>query len=331
MAKTPKGTAATKDATVLLNDYLTRVASNLSPNTHINYTWMLSTLHEFVGLPTDWDDVEGDQVEAFLARPRRTATGRPARRVVQKELSIIRTFFAYLMDRGALTFNPMVTVEKPRGVQPEPRGPMPDDHWIATWTSNDTTLEDKLWLGLGYFCGLRRQEMATIAPGGVRTRAQHPDPGSLTFFRKGGTKRAGISYASIIAILRDSEIGLPHLAKGGEEWMDLLEVTARFREDQVFLLAASEGGTTADGQRIYDRFRKLQLRAGISSEELSSPHNLRHSAATNLALCGVENVSIQRQLSHSSANMTEHYITTAGQDLTRWFEREKRLRARVEK
>ena len=75
---------------------------------------------------------------------------------------------------------------------------------------------------------------------------------------------------------------------------------------------------------IWRHGRQLQDKLGIPREDQFSPHNLRHSAATNLALAGVPPLIIQKQLNHSSLEMTMHYINAA-MLLDRWLDRGRRV------
>jgi integrase len=201
---------------------------------------------------------------------------------------------------------------------------VPDELWVAIQDASWVTLDDRLWLGLGYYCGLRLAEMVTLQPHAVRSRDHRIDPGTLHFFRKGSKKDDGIAYAAILDILGDPDIGLPDLARHGGAWMDLLESTASFRHDQMFLLPSSVGRLEADSHYVWRRFRAIQKKLGVPKEDLVSPHNMRHSAATNLALCDVDAAIIQRQLSHSSADITAHYTGKAAQRLVRWTEQRRR-------
>ena len=296
-----------------LDAFLQRTADRKSPATHRAYSSLLNRLLGYVEVD-DWADVTADDLEAFLNRPRKTATGKPAESSLNRDGSIIRLFFDFLLRRQVISYDPSDDMDPARGTQPEPREPVPDDTWLTVWQSKHTDMDDRVWLGLGYFCGLRRAEMAKLEPAGVTTRVNDdPNTGVLDFLRKGGKKRAGISYHAIITVLDHK---LPHIAVGGQEWLGLLEWSARFRRDEQYLLADSTGDEAAC-RRIYDRFRYLQKLAGIQPADLVSPHNLRHSAATNLARCGVPKDIIKRQLSHQSEAMTERYITIAS-DLERW-------------
>jgi len=309
------------DAQGWLDQYLDRVRRSKQRTTHVAYSHQLRTLFRWLGEPDDWATVTTTDLEGFLERPRRTPTGRPSEAGLNRDKRILTSLFRHLIEEEVITKNPMRRLILPEGEHSEPRTPLPDDIWLAIWGADTTTTGDRLWLGLGYYCGLRRQEMATITPGDVRARDAQFDPGTLTFFRKGGAKRAGIAYAAIIETLLTR--GLARLAPDGDAWIDLLEWSARYRHNRPFLLEGSTGNTDADCRRLYDRFRTLQRRVGVDEGELLTLHSLRHSAATNLVDCGVPTDIVRRQLSHSSDEVTARYVTTA-KELGRWLDRERR-------
>ena len=114
--------------------------------------------------------------------------------------------------------------------------------------------------------------------------------------------------------------GVPDLATRTDEWMDLLESTAAFRYDMPYLLACADHNVVNTVHTIWRHCHQLQDRVGIPREDQFSPHNMRHSAATNLALSGVPRDIIQKQLNHSSVEMTSHYINAA-MLFDRWVER----------
>jgi integrase len=307
--------------------WLARVERRNSATTHRIYAWTIHKLADHLG-GAAWCDVTTEDLEEFLDRPRDTVSGKPSKATVSRDMAILRSFFTWLDQQRLLSPsepNPIVDVEPARGLSKPRRDPLPDEVWLAIWESEFVSSDDRLWLGLGYFCGLRRAELASISPQSVFARNGDAGSGSLRMFtRKGGKDGNGIAYAAIIRTLsRPEPHGLPHLVRGGEAWMDLLEASATFRADMPFLVASSEGNPAhdpeADGRRLYDRFRYIQERVGVPASELVGIHTLRHSAATNLARCGVPKDMIRRQLSHSSEEMTDHYINGA-MLMDRWLD-----------
>jgi integrase len=269
-----------------------------------------------------WREVSRADIDAFLARPRKNASGVPSERTAVRDRSIVKSFFLWLAGERLLPRDelPIYNLTKTKGRITPKREPVPDDIWLAVWDSGYPTMDDRLWLGLGYFCGLRRREMAQLPPFAVSPRSERRGSGSLRALRKGGGTQSGISYAQICKALTRPQ-GVPDLATKTDEWMDLLESTAKFRHDMPYLLADSGHDVERSMHTLWRRGRQLQDRVGIPREQQFSPHNLRHSAATNLALSGVPAHIIQKQLNHSSIEMTMHYINSA-MLLERWLDRD---------
>ena len=290
-----------------VTDWLAYVGRTKSRQTHTTYGYLIKEFERFVG-HKPWPKVTRDDVHAFLRRPRvKKASGRPAKDSTQRDISIIRSFFTWLAGEGRMSRDalPIYNLERPRTDEDAvEREPVQEWVWKAVWDSSHPTMDDRLWLGLGYFCGLRRQEMAQLAPLAVSPRSDRRGSGSLKALRKGGGRQSGISYAHICKILSGPN-GVPDLATRTDEWMDLLESTAAFRYDMPYLLACADDNVVNTVHTIWRHCHQLQDRVGIPREDQFSPHNMRHSAATNLALSGVERDIIQKQLNHSSGGDDE--------------------------
>ena len=308
------------NADQLVDQYLLHVRRNGRSATTLHaYNSLLRQLAEWCD-HKPWERVMRDEVQSFLDRPRQTATKMPTQKTHTRDMSIIRTFFKYLANESVLPYDklPVYNLVAPEVRKTERREPAQEWVWQAVWESN-LSLDDRLWLGLGYFCGLRRRELATLPPFSVSPRSERRGSGSLVSIRKGGGKQAGISYAAICTALT-RPTGVPDLATRTDEWMDLLETTARFRHDMPFLLADADHDVDKTMHQLWRHGRRIQDRLDIPREDQFSPHNLRHSAATNLALAGVPPLIIQKQLNHSSFEMTMHYIN-ASMLLDRWLDR----------
>ena len=308
------------NADQLVDLYLAHVKATCAPTTLHAYHSVIVSLARWCD-HKPWQRVTRDEVQAYLNRPRRTATGKPTQKTHTRDESIIRSFFTYLAGEQLLPRDelPIYNLVAPELRATERREPAQEWVWKTVWESN-LSLDDRLWLGLGYFCGLRRREMATLAPFSVFARdSTRRGSGSLVSIRKGGGKQHGISYSAICKALTRPD-GVPDLATRTDEWMDLVETTARFRHDMPFLLAEADHDVDKGMHTIWRHGRQLQDRLDIPREDQFSPHNLRHSAATNLALAGVPPLIIMKQLNHSSLEMTMHYINSA-MLLDRWLDK----------
>lgn len=280
-------------------DWLDKV-KRVRPQTLRSYKAILNRFDVFTE-GEDVDTVSPDQVIAFLVRPRKTGSmGAPATQ--QQERAVISQFFLYLRRLGVSKNDPMWMVPAPEVPRDDPH-PVSDDVWQKLWGSR-LCMDDRVWLGLGYFIGLRRYELATIAPSEVFWQSQQ-----LRFTRKGGA-RCAVEYGELTKVIAAK---LPHLAHGVDEWVDLLATTAKLRDGEQFLAPSSLGRSVeSDCAWFNSRLQRLLLDAGLSRKEFS-PHALRHSCATNLMRAGVPIQIIADQMSHRSINTTRKYMKTSGQ------------------
>jgi integrase/recombinase XerD len=256
-------------------------------------------------------DVEPEDVEAFAGRPRRGLKGRQsgtrgANATRRRDVVAIRQFHQWAAARRHLPRDGAASAIAPSVKERTPK-PVNDDVWVKLWTS-DLIPDDRLWLGLGYFAGLRRYEIVTMPPSAVDIAK-----GELRFERKGGGTKP-VEYLDMCRVVNDFN---PWIMQGWEAWAEQLAEVSTARRGEQFLHAWSEGVAFNDANRLNRRLeRTLLKRAGLPSDILT-PHALRHSCATNLLRAGVEPVVIADQLGHSNVSTTMNYMKTSGQ-LGRW-------------
>lgn len=248
------------------------------------------------------EDLTQDDVEEFAGRPVKGGTTTPAPSTVRRETAAVVGFLGWLVARKRMTCYAHLDVCAPR-VKPGVPRPINDDVWRALWLADTVCPDDRLWLGLGYFCGLRRFEIVTIRPEEV-----FPEDRVMIFERKGGGRNR-LDYLAMVASISDE---LPWLAEGWRDWVDLLESTARAREgeERLSVYAHAEDGFL-DGNRLSKRLGRILAAAGLARNSFTI-HQLRHSCATNLFRAGWAAEEVQRALSHSSFDITKGYMEVAG-------------------
>ena len=284
--------------------------------TLVSYAGTLKRLHEYLDGPS-WQDVTERDLEDFLHRPLPDDGPRSMTTAVQY-LSVLRNFYAYLMAYRRVEFatpddNPsaFVRLDEERLKRAEDRLPVSDDQWMAV-VGSPLAVDDRLALGLGYYVGLRREEIVTVAPHAIdplRKRILFVD-------RKGGKTKTGLEYGELVGVLQDHR---PEVADGAEDWIDLVEFYARSRHGEDTLVPGY--GVKHAGQRLRDRLQHTILPGAGLHPGAFTPHALRHSFGTNLALAGVPLERIADQMSHSSTETTMRYINAAGQ-IAAWRKRE---------
>jgi integrase len=257
----------------------------------------------------DLFDVKPADVEDFASRIR--TTGRPpSAGSERRDVVVLRAFHAWGHEtRLGL---PLVSTAYAPSVRDRNPKPVPDDVWLQLWRSDIDDME-RLWLGMGYWLGLRRFEIVTVSPCAVDLNA-----GTMAFERKGGSTQP-IEYRALAEAVVDLPTGV---GDGAATWLRIfeLEVERRIRLGALWLWWDATGDANLDSNRLNKRLiRSVLPQAGLEPDAVT-PHMLRHSCATNLLRAGVPLEVIADQLSHSSTAMTLRYAKTAGQ-LSKWVQR----------
>jgi site-specific recombinase XerD len=269
------------------------------------------TLRAFAASHVSPTDATTDSIELFILRQRRGGRA-PAPATSKRDRDALRSFYRWLVSRGHVESDPTADVGVPTVRNKDPH-PVPDHVWVPLWRSA-MPREDRVWLGLGYYAGLRRFELATIPPDLFDVESQ----AIRAFERKGGSTFA-VEYGQMAGVVADH---LPHLAENWERWLDDVAWLATFRRGEQFMAPSSKGVSVLNDTGWFNKRIKALLRAADLDEGAVTPHGLRHSCATNLLRCGAPIEIIADQLSHSSIETTRRYLQTSGQ-LGRW-----RLQAR---
>lgn len=289
-----------------LNRYL-EWAETVQRKRHLTLLAYKQTLEKFAALHPDAGQVTADDIEAFMGRPRRTATGRPSAATAKRDRDAIRSFYKFLVSRHIVDWDPTQDVGVPTVRNRVPRA-IPDELWAQVWGSR-LCPDDRMWLGLGYFAGLRRFEIATISPDLFDVETHR----ILKFERKGGSEFA-IEYGDLARVVADH---IPQVGIGVDRWLDLVSEYATLRKGCEFLSPSSTGKSITVDTGWYNKRLCVILRdAGLPADTFT-PHALRHSCATNLLRSGVPLEIIADQLSHASIETTRRYLQTSGQ-LGRW-------------
>lgn len=233
-----------------------------------------------------------DEVEDFTSRPRRGGA-RPAPATVAMELSTIASLYRWGQARLGWTENPAVLAGRPRVHNRQPR-PLSDETWLAVWGS---VLPDiaRVVLGLGYFCGLRREEITSLRGDQIH------DGAIVNFIRKGG----GEDRVDYDDLLQHWAAFMPELRP--DRLGPVLRWQARTRGERL-LVPWADNWTPANSLNRH-------LDAWLEAAEMPgafTPHQLRHSFATNLLRTDVPLALASDLCNHSDPSITMRYIKTSG-------------------
>ncbi len=241
------------------------------------------------------------QMEAFCTRPRtrrgKGTSGAPASQ--KRDADILRSFYRWAHEEGLADTFRAVALHGPTVHNTNPR-PLDDDLWCQVWQSRLST-PDRVMLGLGFFCGLRRSEIASLRVDQMRSGR------IVNFIRKGGGEHT-LAYADVLAVYGAR---LPQLVAGPSLGDAITELIAHSEHPNKHLLPL--GGS---GDRVNKRVTSITKRLGV---EHFTPHQLRHSCATNLLRGGDPSHSVREILNHSDITITTRYVKAGGAALKEWL------------
>lgn len=302
-------------------DHRMNVEEN-SPTTIASYRRTLFKLSNWLD-GANLTDITYNDLDDFVNRPVRagdgtTATKRPASNTSRRQLMTIKAFWRWLIDVEEIPVSKdskrirRKKAQIPDGVPT----PVDDATWNLVWDS-DLDPDDRIWLGMAYFCGFRRFELLWIAPEEVLV-----DERVFDFLRKGkrtsARKRHRLPYGEIIEEHlrpRMHTIGMHRI----DEWLELVEWLATSRRGEKFLSPLTVGEEVAldrnttvwmpverDNGRINRRLEQLLVGVGLERNAFR-PHDLRDSAATNLYRAGTDLLRMAWLMNHDKLDTTRGY------------------------
>lgn len=299
---------ATNNA-ALVNRYIAYMKDPLRrrPQTIYTYHGRYRALLAHLG-STPFAQVTTTQLNDFVTRQRLDTRIRgpvAADATIAGDVAALRSLFAWLHEiEEVIARNPAKKLVAPKVDNENPK-PCPPHIWKTIWFSS---LEDdeRVALGLAYFCGFRRFEVTGLAPRQV-------DGDLITsVVRKGGKKDGGFRWRSCVDLyasrLHDL-IGPPDLFIGA------LHRLRSARDGYGALLPWATNGhvhTTptsdfVDPTRFNKRLNDITRRLGVPPIH---PHALRHSFGTNLCskAAGVPIHIVSRLMGHSDIRITMRYV-----------------------
>jgi integrase/recombinase XerD len=216
-------------------------------------------------------------------------------------ISVVKSFYRYLLQDGMLESSPAAEVALPKKWARLPKylsfeevSRLLDVPETATAIGR----RDKAVLELMYATGLRISEVARL-----RTADLYLEEGFLRVRGKGGKERivpfGDVARGCLKDYLRSSR---PQLTRRGDV-------------EQVFL---NYGGGMLSRQGLWKMIKGYGAKAGLSAR--LTPHVLRHSFATHLVERGADLRSVQMLLGHASITTTEIYTHLAKDQLRRIYD-----------
>lgn len=207
---------------------------------------------------------------------------------IRRNLSAVRTYFAYLLSEDAIDSDPTERVELPRTWRRLP-GALSRDEVDRLLEAGDPTdrlyWRDRAMLEFAYASGVRVSELIS-----VKVRDLDADEGMAVVFGKGAKERlVPVGQAALRAIdvyVRETR---PRLAG---------------QRSQAVLFLNGRGGPLSR-MGVWKILKRWVERAGISRRV--TPHTLRHSFATHLLEGGADLAAVQEMLGHADIATTQIY------------------------
>ena len=235
-------------------------------------------------------------LEAFMVR-RHDFNGRKGSASSQRtDAAVLRGWFSWMHERKLIPANPAKDLSGPAAKRKDGR-PIEDEHWQVIWAS-DLSLRMRAILGLGFYCGLRQEELGAL-------RAENITPTKIrNFVRKGGSEDT-LPWADLVEAHHRK---LPHLMPDPHV-MDAAVAYARGHHDRLIPWQRHK--------ELYRWMSKLCTRVGVPQY---TPHQMRHSTATNLLRAGVRPHLVMRLMNHTSFDTTMGYVRAGARDLREFLD-----------
>ncbi|WP_040726146.1 tyrosine recombinase XerC [Thiomicrorhabdus sp. Kp2] len=247
---------------------------------------------------TDWQIIDSQAIRAFLAY--RVQHGISAR-TLARQLSAIRSFYDYLLQKSLVLKNPAKGVKAPKQPQPLPKSVDVDwmsrllDQPLETWQD----IRDQAIFELLYSAGLRVSECAEldISPG-----LDEMGSGWVRVLGKGQKERlAPVGSKALLAI---------------RNWLEIRHDYAQDDEQAVFV---NQRGNRLSVRSIQNQLDKRTITAGLPTK--MSPHRLRHACATHVLESSGDLRAVQEILGHANLSTTQIYTKLDMQHLAQVYDK----------
>jgi integrase/recombinase XerD len=277
-----------------------------SPQTIKTYNTEISMFVSYLGeeVGKEFGEVSAEDVSLY----REHLMGRYAAATVAKKLAVLRRFLVFTFMAGATTVNPeslRFFARSPRVRQDPAYNVLTEEELLRMLNAaRASNYRDYVMLAVMAGCGLREAEVVGIKIGDFR----EADRGQVFLRVLGkGDKLRNVSIS-------------PDLWRLVQRFVLLTERSFTSHPDSRKPLFTSRVGkdkplTTRSVQNIV---KKYVLAAGIT--KAISPHSIRHTVGTNMAVNEAPLLVIQQFLGHSDPKTTMRYIRRAEELATRAYQ-----------
>ncbi|MGB1555957.1 MAG: tyrosine-type recombinase/integrase [Flavobacteriaceae bacterium] len=209
-------------------------------------------------------------------------------RTVNRKLSVLRSYYKYLVRNGTLTVSPLKT-HKPLKMAAKAPLPFSEEEVNKVlegdfYPDNYLGVLQKTILTLFYYTGIRRSELINL-----KRNALDLNTSTIKVLGKRNKER-------LVPLLPQMILQLKLLLQSQEK--------EKLSEQSEYLLLSPAGEKLKEAF-VYQSVKKYFSK--VTTKTKKSPHVLRHSFASHLLDQGAEINSIKELLGHSSVAATQHY------------------------
>lgn len=284
----------TKDSLHYIDRYLDALwmERGVSDNTLVSYRTDLNIFNSWnKKRNSSLLNVSDSDIRLFLAGMNKYSV-----RTINRRLSSLRSFYAWLVRENLMTEDPCARIEAPRLGRSLPKSLTEAEVESLLNSPNTETnigLRDRAMLEILYATGLRVSELVGLSISQLNMRQ-----GVIRVMGKGSKERLVPIGDEAIVVLDQ------YLASARKELL-------RGRNSDV--LFPSNRSQAMTRQTFWHVIKRYAVRAGISKS--LSPHVLRHAFATHLLNHGADLRVVQMLLGHSDISTTQIYTYVAKERL----------------
>lgn len=208
-------------------------------------------------------------------------------------MATLKTFYAFLRERGVIQVNPVELLDLPKPTQTVP-DVLSQDMMATLFVGADETdryaVRDRAMLELFYASGIRVSELI-----GLHVDDWYPRLGVLKVNGKGSKERIVPVHNVAAKALAD------YIAGQRRRLVEVECIKVKHPTDIMFL---SRAGRPLSRVAVWQIIRRLAAHAGIRPVH---PHTLRHSFASHMLSGGADLRVIQEILGHADVQTTQRY------------------------
>ncbi len=269
-----------------------------SKHTRLAYEKDLTDFMKFANSNSlaQWSTIQSQNVRGFVATLNRAGQ---SPKTIQRKLSSLRSFYAYLMRESLVEINPVEGIRAPKAGKKLPNVLDVDQvHGLLTVAPEDIlSIRDLAMLELFYGCGLRLSELT-----GLDVKDIDFNQTMVRTIGKGGkTRQIPLGKFAVKAI---------------NNWLKVRDQWVVYGQTALFL---SQRGNRIANRTVQARLKHWGDKTGLGTS--LHPHQLRHSFASHLLESSGDIRAVQELLGHANLSTTQIYTHLDFQHLAQVYDK----------